>query len=117
MQCLLPSSKHFSQPSCRSYGTCWFSPSWLLALSLCLLATLGSAGCVSGKKVILVPEADALLRAGPDLIGRVYVWNGAAWELSANPVHIPEGWYVGTFDETPQDSAPDGAAHGRQLRN
>ena len=26
--------------------------------------------------------------------GRVYVWIGAAWELSRNPVPVPEGFYI-----------------------
>jgi hypothetical protein len=51
------------------------------------------AGC-SGPRVVFVPSADAPVRAGPGVRGRVYVWTGATWELSRNRVPIPEGLYI-----------------------
>ena len=51
------------------------------------------AGC-SGPRVVFVPSADAPVRAGPGMRGRVYVWTGAAWELSRNRVPVPEGFYI-----------------------
>ena len=51
------------------------------------------AGC-SGPRVVFVPSADAPVRAGPGVRGRVYVWTGAAWELSRNRVPVPEGFYI-----------------------
>lgn len=62
-------------------------------------ATLGFAlaccvGCASGPRVALVPYGH-ILRAGPDVRGRVYVENAEGeWTLSANEVHVPEGWYL-----------------------
>jgi hypothetical protein len=50
-------------------------------------------GC-SGPRVVFVPSADAPVRAGPGVRGRVYVWTGATWELSRNRVPIPEGLYI-----------------------
>jgi hypothetical protein len=62
------------------------------ALLTCLLAS----GCASfwGPRVVFVPAPDAPVRAGPDVSGRVYVWNGKEWELSRNSVEVPEGFYI-----------------------
>ena len=35
------------------------------------------AGC-AGPRVVFVPSADAPVRAGPGVRGRVYVWTGSA---------------------------------------
>ncbi len=51
------------------------------------------AGC-SGPRVVFVPSADAPVRAGPGVRGRVYVWTGSTWELSLNRVPVPEGFYI-----------------------
>ena len=61
--------------------------------SLFLIVLLLAAGC-AGPRVVFVPSADAPVRAGPDMSGRVYVWTGAAWELSRNAVAVPEGFYI-----------------------
>ncbi len=58
------------------------------ALGLALLV-----GC-SGPRVVFVPSADAPVRAGPGVRGRVYVWTGETWELSRNRVPVPEGFYI-----------------------
>ena len=52
-----------------------------------------AAGCV-GPRVVFLPAANAPMRAGPDMRGRVYVWTGGTWELSRNSVTIPEGFYI-----------------------
>jgi hypothetical protein len=44
--------------------------------------------------VVFVPAAEAPVRAGPGMSGRVYVWTGTAWELSRNRVTVPEGFYI-----------------------
>ncbi len=54
---------------------------------------LALAGC-TGPRVVFLPAAEAPVRAGPDMTGRVYVWTGATWELSRNRVEIPEGFYI-----------------------
>ncbi|MGA1225393.1 MAG: hypothetical protein ACO31E_12610 [Phycisphaerales bacterium] len=61
---------------------------------LTLLAAIGSATGCGGTRVSLF-GSDAIVRAGPDVRGKVYVWTGEAWELSGNSVQVPEGWYIG----------------------
>jgi len=64
------------------------------------------AGC-SGPRVVFVPSADAPVRAGPGMRGRVYVWDGAAWELSRNPVPVPEGFYIWDAGDPAPDRGQD----------
>ena len=66
------------------------------------------AGC-AGPRVVFLPAADAPVRAGPDMSGRVYVWNGGAWELSRTHVDIPEGFYI--WDAG--DAAPTNTVKGK----
>lgn len=81
----------------RSEIRCRRSGRRALALAVGLLA----AGC-AGPRVVFVPAAEAPLRAGPDVRGRVYVWTGTAWELSRNAVAVPEGFYIwDAGDKTP----------------
>lgn len=66
-----------------------------------LLASLivCASGCMSGKRVVLVNPEQTILRAGPNMKGRVYVKNEEGeWELSRNQVTISEGWYIGKID-------------------
>jgi hypothetical protein len=67
-----------------------------LAAAVALLICMLSSGCSSfwGPRVVFVPAPDAPVRSGPDVSGRVYVWNGKEWELSRNAVTIPEGFYI-----------------------
>ena len=69
----------------------------LLLTFLLMFAAAGVTGC-GGTKVVFVPESDALIRLGPGLRGHVYFWNGSTWELSSNPVDLPEGWYAGSLE-------------------
>lgn len=46
---------------------------------------------------MLLPES-GVVRAGPDVRGRVYEWTGTEWELSSNKVQVPEGWWMGAVD-------------------
>ena len=61
-------------------------------------AVLLAAGC-AGPRVVFLPSADAPMRAGPDMNGRVYVWTGTTWELSQNRVTVPEGFYIWDADD------------------
>ena len=66
------------------------------------LAVLGILSGCAGPRVVFLPTADAPMRAGPDLSGRVYVWTGSTWELSRNRVTVPEGFYIwDAGDKTP----------------
>lgn len=62
-----------------------------LAVSAIALST----GCGSTRTVFVNPSDHDLVRLGPDVRGHVYFWNGSSWELSANKVLLPEGWYAG----------------------
>lgn len=66
----------------------------LLAL---LAATSFGIGC-GGPRVSL-SGSNAIVRAGPDVRGSVYVWDGSDWVLSANEVEIPEGWYIAPIED------------------
>jgi len=46
---------------------------------------------------VLLPES-GVVRAGPDVRGRVYQWTGTEWELSRNKVQVPEGWWMGAVE-------------------
>ena len=67
--------------------------------ALFALGILGMfCGC-AGPRVVFLPAADAPMRAGPDMNGRVYVWTGTTWELSQNRVTVPEGFYIWDADD------------------
>ena len=72
----------------RSAG--WTAGRLTVIVVFCLALAVG---CV-GPRVVFLPAADAPVRAGPDMSGRVYVWTGSTWELSRNYVTIPEGFYI-----------------------
>ncbi|MEI6210615.1 MAG: hypothetical protein WCR06_03210 [bacterium] len=73
-----------------------------------VLALAILSGC-SGPRVVFLPSADAPVRAGPGMSGRVYVWTGGAWELSRNSVTVPEGFYI--WDAG--DAAPTNTVKGK----
>ena len=50
------------------------------------------------KKVVFIHPNDNLVRIGPNVKGRVYVWDGDKWELSRNKVSLPEGWLAGPLN-------------------
>jgi len=69
----------------------------MLPLFLLTSVIVGVSGCES-TRVVFVPEDDGLVRLGPTMRGHVYFWNGNSWELSANKVLLPEGWYAGSIE-------------------
>ena len=71
-------------------------------------ALMLAAGC-AGPRVVFLPAADAPVRAGPDMSGRVYVWTGSTWELSLHRVTSPEGFYIGDAG----DKSPTNAVGGK----
>ena len=85
-------SRQDSSSRCASTSSDRRWRSLLAGTASCVLASC--VGCASGPRVALVPYGH-ILRAGPDLKGRVYVENAEGeWTLSANEVHVPEGWYL-----------------------
>jgi hypothetical protein len=69
---------------------------WLMAFVVLTVLVL-SLGC-GGTKVLL-PQSGTLIRSGSDVSGKVYMWDGSQWVLSANKVRIPEGWFIGPLDD------------------
>ena len=67
---------------------------WMLtwtAIALSALAVASLSGCAS--RTIFVPE-ESPMRVGPRADLRVYHRVGGEWQLSENPIRIPEGWYL-----------------------
>ena len=60
-----------------------------IALCLSVAASFFVCGC---SRAVLVPEASPI-RIGPATRARIYAMIDGEWELSANCVEIPEGWY------------------------
>ena len=48
-----------------------------------------ASGCT---RTVLVPESSPI-RIGPATRARIYAMTDGEWELGANCVEIPEGWY------------------------
>ena len=72
-----------------------------LPLSFLILCfTGGTTSCVTGSRVVFIDSDGALIRIGPDVVGRVYWRNkDGEWELSKNKVKIPEGFFAGPMKE------------------
>jgi hypothetical protein len=50
-------------------------------------------GCATNRTVLIDSQSD-VVRLGPGVRGRVYVWQDGGWKLSGK-VTLPEGWYAG----------------------
>jgi len=65
------------------------------ALVCAALVIASASGC--GNRTVFVPESSPM-RTGPGFKGRIYTLRPGAspdeWELSANAVSIPEGYYL-----------------------
>ena len=69
----------------------------LVFLLACLLAFV--SGCGSTRVVFVDSSEGNLVRLGPDVRGRVFIWNGEFWEgPSKNKIKLPEGWYAGAVN-------------------
>lgn len=62
----------------------------LMTLATCVIGF--AAGC-SGPRVVLM-HPTGVMRAGPDVKGKVYVLQDGEWVLSKNRIRIPEGFYI-----------------------
>lgn len=60
-----------------------------IALCLSVAVSFYACGC---SRTVLVPESSPI-RIGPATRARIYVMTDGEWELGANCVEIPEGWY------------------------
>lgn len=72
----------------------------LKTLLTALTVTAFLSGC-GGSKVVFIDSQSQIFRVGPNVIGKVYHWNGEEWQLSGNKVEYPEGHFVGGL--TPED--------------
>ena len=50
------------------------------------------SACAAPRTVLVEPGQP--VKIGPSVKGKVYVLTDKGWELSANAVQIPEGWYA-----------------------
>lgn len=59
-------------------------------------AIAGLLICASGcaTRTVVIDRQSDVVRLGPKVRGRVYVWKDGAWTLSGK-VTLPEGWYAG----------------------
>lgn len=62
-------------------------------IQIALFSSVAALPCASGcTRAVLVPESSPI-RIGPATRARIYAMTDGKWELSANCVEIPEGWY------------------------
>lgn len=68
------------------------STATLILLFFAVLVLGFASGC-GNNRTVFVPE-DSPMRLGPNSSARVWVRVNGQWELSANRINIPEGWYI-----------------------
>ena len=72
----------------------------MLRLFLVISASAFLTACGSTKVVFVGSErTNDLIRVGPDVKGKAYVWDGKDWILSKNKIEYPEGAFVGFADD------------------
>ncbi len=71
----------------------------MLLKFLVTCASVSMIGC-GNTRVVFVnsQEKNDLIRVGPKVEGRAYVWDGTDWVLSKNKIPYPEGAFVGFLD-------------------
>ena len=72
----------------------------MLRLFLVISASAFLTACGSTRVVFVGSErTNDLIRVGPDVKGKAYVWDGKDWILSKNKIDYPEGAFVGFADD------------------
>ena len=72
----------------------------MLRLFLVISAIAFLTACGSTRVVFVGSErTNDLIRVGPDVKGKAYVWDGKDWILSKNKIEYPEGAFVGFADD------------------
>ena len=72
----------------------------MLRLFLVTSASAFLTACGSTRVVFVGSErTNDLIRVGPDVKGKAYVWDGKDWILSKNKIDYPEGAFVGFADD------------------
>jgi len=69
----------------------------LLRLISAVLLVAIVTGCAANRAVTVVRSDADWVKIGPDVRGRVYIWDQKTetWTLSPNAVQLPEGWVAG----------------------
>ena len=62
------------------------------SLSIATFSLAFVSACAAPRTVLVEPGQP--VKIGPSVKGKVYVLTDKGWELSANAVQIPEGWYA-----------------------
>ena len=71
----------------------------MLLTFLLTCVSVSMTGCGSTKVVFVnSQEKNDLMRVGPKVEGKAYVWDGSEWVLSKNKIAYPEGAFVGFLD-------------------
>ena len=77
----------------------------MLRLFLIISATALLTACGSTRVVFVGSErTNDLIRVGPDVKGKAFVWDGEDWVLSKNKIDYPEGAFVGFADNRKEPS-------------
>ena len=68
------------------------------SVGLAICAT--SCALLNPTRVLVLDSRSDVVRLGPGVKGKVYVWRNAQWELQG-PMMLPEGWYAGPMPDGP----------------
>ena len=72
----------------------------MLQTSLLIFVSVLLIGCGSTRVVFVnSQEKNDLIRGGPGVKGKAYVWDGTDWLLSKNKIEYPEGAFIGFLNE------------------
>jgi len=72
----------------------------MLQTSLLIFVSVLLIGCGSTRVVFVnSQEKNDLIRVGPGVKGKAYVWDGTDWLLSKNKIEYPEGAFIGFLNE------------------
>ena len=67
---------------------------------LLIFASVFLTACGNTRAVFVGSTArNDLIRVGPKVSGRAYVWNGSDWTLSKNKILYQEGAFVGFLED------------------
>ena len=71
----------------------------MLRKYLVIFASVLVTGCGNTRVVFVGSErTNDLIRVGPDVKGKAFVWDGKDWVMSKNKIDYPEGAFVGFAD-------------------
>jgi hypothetical protein len=62
--------------------------------TICALAGLIIFATSCATRTVVIDSASDVVRLGPNVTGKVYIWRDGAWQLTKK-TKLPEGWYAG----------------------